>query len=131
MPVHIAHYLVAPSPSAFLSHKRLIQHETLSLISKRQPGSLTTTSASLCYHLRQGCTNSIPEQMITTITISIKQTGSQEFFGTLTFRNTRNEAFCFNCCPPRWRERSRWRRNNLGDVQCRSCLLYTSDAADE
>ena len=28
-----------------------IQHEASSLISKRQSGSLTTTSASLCYHL--------------------------------------------------------------------------------
>ena len=36
--------------SAFLSHKRLFQHGT-SVISKRQSGSLTTTRASLCYHL--------------------------------------------------------------------------------
>ena len=51
MPAHIAHAFVSPSFSAFLAHKRLLQHETSSLISKRQPGSLTTTSASLCYHL--------------------------------------------------------------------------------
>ena len=48
---HISLTLGSPSSSAFLAHKRLFRHESSSLISKRQPGSLTITSASLCYHL--------------------------------------------------------------------------------
>ena len=48
---HTSLTLVSPSPSAFLAHKRVFQHEASSLISKRQPGSLTTASASMCYHL--------------------------------------------------------------------------------
>ena len=48
---HTSLTLVSPASTAFLAQKRLSQHETSSLICKRQPASLTTTSASLCYHL--------------------------------------------------------------------------------
>ena len=52
---HTSLTLGSPSCSAFITHKRLFQHEISSLISKRKPGSSTITSASLCYHLPRVC----------------------------------------------------------------------------
>ena len=51
VPAYIARSCFSLFSSAFLAHNGLFQHETSSLISKPQPGRLTTTSGSLSYHL--------------------------------------------------------------------------------